>query len=91
MAYNCYSTIPQLRNLAKERGLRGYSKLQKAELLEFIRKNAPRDFDDLEYYTRPKLVKLAKEMGIKGFYKLKDFELIYLIRRLRPKITDDDE
>ena len=30
------NTIPQLRQIAKERGLRGYSKLPKAELIEFI-------------------------------------------------------
>lgn len=30
------NTVVQLRQIAKERGLRGYSKLRKAELIEFI-------------------------------------------------------
>ena len=34
-------TIPMLKNLARERGLRGYSRLRKAELIQ--RLSAPRD------------------------------------------------
>ena len=30
------NTVVQLRQIAKERGLRGYSKLRKAELIKFI-------------------------------------------------------
>ena len=34
-------TVPMLKNLARERGLRGYSRLRKAELIRRLR--APRD------------------------------------------------
>ena len=35
------NTVVQLRQIAKERGLRGYSKLRKAELIEFINQSTP--------------------------------------------------
>ena len=33
--------MKQLRSLAKERNLRGYSKLRKADLINFLRENEP--------------------------------------------------
>ena len=33
----------QLRSLAKERNLRGYSRLRKADLINFLRENEPMD------------------------------------------------
>ena len=34
-------TVKDLKKLAKERGLRGYSKLRKAELLSLLKKTIP--------------------------------------------------
>ena len=33
--------MKQLRSLAKERNLRGYSRLRKADLINFLRENEP--------------------------------------------------
>ena len=33
--------VPELKALARERGLRGYSRLRKAELTAFLQDNAP--------------------------------------------------
>ena len=35
--------IPELKALARERGLRGYSRLRKAELIAFLQDNAPQE------------------------------------------------
>ena len=42
------NTVVQLRQIAKERGLRGYSKLRKAELIEFINRSTPSGEDSLD-------------------------------------------
>ena len=39
------NTVVQLRQIAKERGLRGYSKLRKAELIEFINQQMQQDYN----------------------------------------------
>ena len=74
------NTIKGLRNIARERGLQGYSKLKKAELIEHI-KNPP------IIYTRAQLTQQAKDKGLKRYSTLKKAELI---RILRPSVLDQD-
>ena len=48
--------IPTLKNIAREKGLRGYSRLKKSELIKKLREPIPpRDL------TRTQLIQLAKE------------------------------
>ena len=48
-----------LKNLARERGLRGYSTLRKAKLIEQLRNPPPPE------YTRAQLIQLARERGLR--------------------------
>ena len=63
--------IPTLKNLARERGLYGYSRLKKAELIKKI--SEPIQLRDR---TRPQLKQLAKKRGLARYYNLKKAELI---------------
>ena len=47
--------VTTLKNLAKERGIRGYYSLRKSELIEKIKKPPPLE------YSRAQLIQLAKE------------------------------
>ena len=60
MEYNNYEQIivSTLKNLARERGLRGYSRLRKAELIEQLRNPTPLE------YTRAQLIQLAREREV---------------------------
>lgn len=70
----------ELINRAREMGLKGYYKLNKVELIEFV-KNAPPKIDDgLDELSRTELMKRAREMRLQGRYQLKKQELINLIR-----------
>ena len=62
--------VSTLKNLARERGLRGYSRLRKSELIE-QRKNPP----PLEY-TRTQLRQLARERGLRGYSRLRKYQLL---------------
>ena len=59
-----------LKNLARERGLRRYSRLRKSELIERVR-NPP-----LLEYTRTQLRKLARERGLRGYSRLRKYQLL---------------
>ena len=51
--------IPTLKNLARERGLRGYSRLKKSELIRKLREPI-----QLSEYTRAQLIQLAREREV---------------------------
>ena len=74
---------PALVERAKEMGLKGFYKLNKKQLIEFI-KNPPPKMDDLESFSKPALVEKAKEMGLQGRYGLTKKGLIELIRNPLP-------
>ena len=66
-------TVKQLKQLAKERGLRGYSRLRKADLIAAIntQENFPVKFRTLKHLRRK-----AKKRGLKRYSKLRKTDLI---------------
>ena len=76
--------VSTLKNLTRERerGLRGYSGLRKAELIEQLRNPTPLE------YTRAQLTQLARERGLRGYYRLNKAELPQRLRASRDQISD---
>ena len=77
----------ELINRAKEMGLKGYSNLKKAELIDLLKNPPPKIDDGLDEFSRPELMKIAKQMKLQGRYQLKKQELINLIRHPPPYPT----
>ena len=61
MEYNNYQqmTVPTLKNMARERGLRGYSRLKKPELIRKLREATP-----------PREPTSERERGLRGYSRL---------------------
>ena len=78
------SIVSTLKNLARERGLRGYSRLRKAELIEQLRNPSPLE------YMRAQLIQLARERGLRGYSRLNKAELLQRLRAPRDQILDRD-
>ena len=76
--------VSTLKNLARERGLRGYSRLRKAELIEQLRNPTPLE------YTKAELIQLARERGLRGYSRLNKAELLQRLRAPRAQILDWD-
>ena len=66
--------VSSLKNLERERGLRGYHKLKKSELIKQLRNPPPLE------YTRAQLRQLARERGIRGYSRLNKAELLQRMR-----------
>ena len=75
--------IPTLKNIASERGLRGYSRLKKSELIKKLRK--PILSRDL---TRTQLIQLARERGLTRYHSLRKDVLIKKLREHGSTILD---
>ena len=80
-------TVQQLRLIAKKRGLKGYSYLKKADLIEFLHEQTKPEtgieenvetFSDSKHLksTLKELLFLAKEKKIKEYYLMRKSELI---------------
>ena len=63
--------IPTLKNIAREKGLHGYSRLKKSELIRKLR-----DPIQLRDHTRTQLIRLARERGLTRYHSLRKAELI---------------
>ena len=77
--------IPTLKNLARERGLRGYSRLRKSELIRKLREPTPP-----REHTRAQLIQLARERGLRGYSRLRKSQLLQRLRAPRAQILDWD-
>ena len=76
------STVSTLKKLARETGLRGYSTLRKAELIEQLRNPPPLE------YTRAQLIQLARERGLRGYSRLRKSQLLQRLGASRDQILD---
>ena len=77
--------IPTLKNLSRERGLRGYSRLRKSELIRKLREpTQPRD------HTRAQLIQLARERGLRGYSRLRKSQLLQRLRAPGDLLLDRD-
>ena len=81
---NMTQTKKQLRTIAKERWLKGYSKYKKADLVKFLKDNQPAEVTEtmamMRGLTLKQLQIIAKERGLKSNAKLKKIDLVELIR-----------
>ena len=75
--------ILELKNLAREMGLHGYSRLKKAELIKKL--SEPIQLRDR---TRPQLKQLAKERGLTRYHNLKKDVLIQRLKEHGSTILD---
>ena len=75
--------IPTLKNLARERGLRGYSRLKKSELIRKLREPTPP-----REHTRAQLIQLARKRGLTRYHSLKKAELIQRLKEHGSTILD---
>ena len=76
--------VTELKDLAKERGIRGYYSLRKSELIEKIKNPPPLE------YSRAQLIQLAKERGLTKFYQLRKAELIQKLRASENTVLDQE-
>ena len=75
--------IPTLKNLARERGLHGYSRLKKSELIRKLREPIqPRD------HARTQLIRLARGRGLTRYHSLRKDELIQRLEKHGSTILD---
>ena len=79
-----FSNVKSLKNIARERGLRGFSRLRRAELIEHIKYPPPLE------YTRAQLIQLARERGLRGYSRLRKAELLQRLRTPRDQILDQE-
>ena len=77
--------IPILKNLAREKGLRGYSRLKKSELIKKLREPIT-----LRDFSRTQLKQLARERGLRRYSRLKKSELIQRLSEHGSTILDMD-
>ena len=62
--------VSTLKNLARERGIRGYSRLRKSELIEKIKNSPPPE------YTRAQLIQMARGTGLRRYSRLRKYQLL---------------
>ena len=75
--------IPTLKNIARERGLRGYSRPKKSELIKKLREPIPP-----RELTRTQLIHLARERGLTRYHSLRKDVLNQRLREHGSTILD---
>ena len=81
-------TVVQLKERAKKLGCVGYSKMQKVELVRFVRvckSKSPKKSPSPSKMTVVQLKATAKKFGCGGYSKLKKAELVRFVRVCKPK------
>jgi hypothetical protein len=76
-------SLLQLRSLAKKKGLKGYSKMKKSELIQYIKHGDLKPSPSRQSISKLGLLQLqslAKKKGLKGYSKMKKSELIQYIK-----------
>ena len=76
--------VSSLKNLARERCLRGHYKLRKSELVKQIRNPPPLE------HTRAHLLQLARERGLRRYSTFRKSELLQRLRGSGDQILDRD-
>ena len=72
-----------LKNIAREKGLHGYSRPKKSELIKTLREPI-----QLRDHTRTQLIQLAKERGLTRYHSLRKDELIQRLKEHGSTILD---
>jgi len=75
------NTIKQLRNIAKQRGMVGYSRLRKPALVTVITAYKPSLGDEYKAQTVKQLRNIAKQRYVKGYTRLRKADLIAKITK----------
>ncbi len=81
MTYSNVKTVKQLKAECKQLGIKGYSKLNKKELIEKLNGYTPNQAKDLGNYTVQELKAMAKEKGLKKYSRLNKTNLIALLEK----------
>ena len=81
-------TVSALKEMAGERGLTGFSKMKKADLISLLKEpeseSEPESGSDLSSLTVSTLREMATERGLTGFSKMKKADLIKLLMDSQP-------
>lgn len=80
--------VVELKRMCKERGIKGYSKLRKKELIDIL--GGENEEIGMERYTVKELKKMCKERGIKGYSKLRKKELIEILGEVEVEIEKEE-
>ena len=62
--------------MARERGLRRYSRLRKSELIELIKNPPPPE------YTKTQLRQMARGRGLRRYFRLRTYQLLHLLKEI---------
>ena len=74
--------VSTLKNLARERGLRRYSRLRKSELIELIKNPPPPE------YTKTQLRQMVRERGLRRYSRLRKYQLLQKLVGNEEQILD---
>lgn len=84
-------TMRELRKIAKEEGVRGYSRKNKLDLVRLIESATTRKFKRREVFTRKQLKARARRMGITNFSRLKKDQLAEKVKQSIEETADQIE
>lgn len=72
-------TVIELKKKCKEKGIKGYSKMKKNELIQLLKPETKKSAPTHDTLTLVDLKKECKEKGIKGYSKMKKNQLLKLL------------
>ena len=83
-------TIKEFRQIAKDEGLRGFSRMSKEKLVKLIEEKTNRKFTREEVFTKKEL-KLAKKRGITKYSRLGRAALTDLVKKDIENVPEEEE